>query len=77
MEKYGYKNISSMDEFSKSAEKEGNHEFSYHSGGHVTYNNFIKWGDQNQWGLPGQTRYDVKTVDDLLNAGQKVSTTEK
>lgn len=28
-------------------------------------------------GVPGQTRYDVKTVDDLLNAGQKVSTTKK
>ena len=77
MEKYGYKNISSMDDFAKSSAKDGNHEFPYKSWDHVTHNDFIKWGDQNQWGVPGQTRYDVKTVDDLLNAGQKVSTTEK
>lgn len=50
MEKYGYKNISSMDDFAKSSAKEGGHEFSYKSGDHVTHNGFIKWGDQNQWG---------------------------
>jgi hypothetical protein len=77
MEKYGYKNISSMDDFAKSSAKEGNHEFSYKSGDHVTHNDFIKWGDQNQWGVPGQTRYDVKTVDALLNAAQNVSIIEK
>ena len=77
MKNYGYKNISSMDEFSQSAEHEGKHEFSYKSGKHITNNGFINWGEQNQWGLPGQTKYDVKDVNSLLNAADKVSTTTK
>lgn len=77
MKKYGYKNISSMDDFAKSSAKDGNHDFSYKSEGYITHNNFIKWGDQNQWGVRGQSRYDVKTIGDLLNAGQKVSITKK
>jgi hypothetical protein len=31
MEKYGYKNISNMDEFQKHSENNGNHNFSYNS----------------------------------------------
>lgn len=75
MEKYGYKNISSRDEFEKSASKDGNHDFSYNSGNHITYQGFINWGEQKDWGVPGQTTYTVKTIDDLLGAGDKVSNT--
>ena len=75
MEKYGYKNISSMDEFEQSSSKEGKHDFSYNSGNHITHQGFINWGEQKDWGVPGQTTYSVKTVDDLLGAGDKVSTT--
>ena len=75
MEKYGYKNISSMDEFEQSSSKEGKHDFSYNSGNHITHQGFINWGEQKDWGVPGQTIYSVKTVDDLLGAGDKVSTT--
>lgn len=77
MEKYGYKNISSMDEFSRAAKNEGKHEFSYNSGKYLTHNDFINWGDQHKWGTPNQTKYHVKTLDDLINANQKVSTTTK
>ena len=77
MEKYGYKNIGQMDEFSQSADKEGKHDFSYNSKDHIEYNDFINWGKQNQWGMPGQTRYFIKSVDDLLGAGKKVSETNK
>ena len=73
MKKYGYKNISSMDEFEQSAENNGNHVFSYKSGKYITHNDFIRWGDQNEWGLPGQSKYDVKDLDTLLNAGETVS----
>jgi hypothetical protein len=73
MKKYGYKNISSMDEFNQSAEKNGKHEFSYKSGAHTTHNDFIRWGDQNKWGLPGQSKYDVKDLNTLLKAGEIVS----
>jgi len=73
MEKYGYKNISNMDEFQKHSENNGNHNFSYNSGNHITHQGFINWGEQNQWGSPGQTKYDVKTVDALLGAAEKVS----
>jgi hypothetical protein len=75
MEKYGYKNISNMDDFQKHSQNNGNHEFPYNSGKHVTHQGFINWGDQNNWGAPGQSRYSVKTVEDLLGAADKVSTT--
>jgi hypothetical protein len=46
MEKYGYKNISSRNEFEKSSENEGHHDFSYNSGNHITHQGFINWGEQ-------------------------------
>jgi len=73
MEKYGYKNISSKNEFEQSSKKEGKHNFSYDSSKHVAYQGFINWGDQNNWGVPGQTKYIIKTLEDLLGAREKVS----
>ena len=73
MKKYGYKIISSRNEFEKSSEKQGKHDFSYNSSKHVTYQGFINWGDQTEWGVPGQTKYRVKTLEDLLGAGERVS----
>ena len=64
-----------MDDFEKHSQNNGNHEFSYNSGRHITQHGFINWGDQNNWGSPGQSKYTVKTVDDLLGAANKVSTT--
>ena len=75
MEKYGYKNITSRNEFEKSSKNEGHHDFSYNSGKHITHQGFINWGEQKDWGVPGQTVYTVKTVDDLLKANEIVSNT--
>ena len=75
MEKYGYKNITSRNEFEKSSENEGHHDFSYNSGKHITHQGFINWGEQKDWGVPGQTVYTVNTVDDLLKANEIVSNT--
>ena len=77
MEKYGYKNISTRSEFEQASAKDGSHSFSYNSGEHIGNYGFINWGDQNQWGSPGQSKYSVKTVDQLLNAGKTVSETSK
>ena len=75
MEKYGYKNISSRDEFEQASSKEGHHDFSYNSRNHITHQGFINWGEQKNWGVPGQSIYTVKTVDDLLKANEIVSNT--
>ena len=77
MKKYGYRNISNRDEISQSADKQGHHDYSNNSGKHVTRYDFINWGDQTSWGIPGQTRYEVKGIDDLLNASQKVNSTKQ
>ena len=77
MKKYGYKNISSMNEFEQSSNNDGKHEFSYNSSKHIEYNDFVNWGNQNKWGMPGQTEYRIKTLEQLLKAGDKVSNTNK
>ncbi len=73
MEKYGYKNIANMDEFSEAAKAEGKYDFSYNSGKHLNNQGFINWGDQNKWGSPGQTSYKMKDLDQLLKANEIVS----
>lgn len=62
-----------MDEFAQSATANGKHEFSYKSGKYITHNGFINWGEQNKWGAPNQSSYNVKDVNDLLGAADKVS----
>ena len=73
MEKYGYKNISNRNEMEQNAKKFGKHTFSYNSGDYVTNYNFIDWSKQNPCGMPGQTKYYVKTVEELLKANEIVS----
>jgi len=73
MEKYGYKNISSRNEFEQSASAEGKHQFSYNSGKFISNYDFIDWGSQGRWGVPGQTRYTIKTANDLIGANSEVS----
>lgn len=73
MKKYGYKNIAHRDEIQKNTEKLGKHEFSYNSGKYITHYDFINWGGQQPCGVPGQTKYYIKTLDDLLNANSIVS----
>ena len=75
MEKYGYKNISHRNEFEEHTKKMGKYQFSYNSGKYITHFDFINWGDQQPCGMPGQTHYYVKTLDDLLNANAVVSGT--
>ena len=77
MEKYGYRNISNRDEIKQNTEKLGKHIFSNNSGKHVTRYDFINWGDQSPCGLPGQTNYDVKSLENLLGASEIVSNTKK
>jgi|688.fasta_scaffold223824_2 hypothetical protein len=73
MKKYGYKNIADMNEFSEAAKAEGKHEFSYKSENHLNNQGFINWGNQNNWGTPGQTVYKMKDLDQLIKANEIVS----
>ena len=74
MEKYGYRNISSRDEFEKASKKGGKINYGPPEKKHLTNYDFIDWGTQGDWGMPGQTRYFVKTIDDLIGASSKAST---
>ncbi len=73
MKKYGYRNIEHRNEFQQHSEKLGKHEFSYDSGKFITHYDFIDWGKQQTLGVPGQSHYYIKTLEDLLNANSIVS----
>lgn len=73
MEKYGYKNISSRREFEKASKSNGKFNISSPQAKNLTNYDFVDWGTQGNWGMPGQTRYFVKEVGDLVNANDKMS----
>jgi len=73
MEKdYGYKNISNKNEMEQASANDGKHEYGYDSGKFISYNGFVNWGKQNKWGSEGQTRYKIKTLEDLLGANKNI-----
>lgn len=73
MQKYGYKNISSRDEFQKASKKEGKFNYGPPEAKHLTTYNFVDFTSQGDFGMPGQTRYFVKTIEDLVKANEKTS----
>jgi len=75
MEKYGYKNISSRNEFEKASKKDGRVDHGPVVGDELTTYDFVDLKKKGDWGMPGQTRYYVKTIDDLIKANDKMSKT--
>jgi hypothetical protein len=73
MEKYGYKNISSRDEFEKASKKSTQIPNNPVDKKHLTNYNFIDITSNGTWGMPGQTRYSVKDTESLVNAHEKAS----
>jgi hypothetical protein len=73
MEKYGYKNISSRNEFEKATHNDGRVNHGPVVGDELTTYDFVDLKKKGDWGMPGQTRYYVKNIDDLLKAGDKMS----
>jgi hypothetical protein len=73
MEKYGYKNISSRNEFEKASKNNGRINYGPVKGKNLTTYDFIDWTTQGNFGMPGQTRYFVKNVEDLTKANDKAS----
>lgn len=73
MEKYGYKNISSRNEFEKAAKADGRIQGSTTPEGDLTNYGFVDFNKKGSWGMPGETRYYVKTIEDLVKANDKVS----
>ena len=69
MEKYGYKNISSRNEFEKGSKIN----FGPVDTKHLSKYDFIDWSSQGNFGMPGQTRYDIKDVNALLGAQENAS----
>jgi len=68
MEKYGYKNISSRDEFEKASKKDTQIPNKPVEHKHLTNYDFIDITSNGKWGMPGQTRYFVKDIDALVKA---------
>lgn len=77
MEKYGYKNISSRQEFEKASKKDGKFNYGPPSKKNLTNYDFVDWTTQGNWGMPGQTRYFVKGIEDLFGASDKMSKSVK
>ena len=75
MEKYGYKNISSKNEFEKASKNDGRVNQGPVVGDELTTYGFVDLKKKGDWGMPGQTRYYVKTVDDLIKANDKMTKT--
>jgi len=75
MEKYGYKNISSRNEFEKAAKGDGRINHNTVTNDELTNYDFIDIKKKGDWGMPGQTRYYIKTIEDLIKANDKMSGT--
>ena len=75
MEKYGYKNISSRNEFEKASKNDGRVNHGPVVGDELTTYGFVDIKNKGDWGMPGQTWYYVKTVDDLIKANDRMTKT--
>lgn len=76
MEKYGYKNISSRNEFEKATSNNGRfNNTGPVQGKELTNYGFVDLNAKGNWGMPGQTRYYVKPIEDLVKANDNVSKT--
>lgn len=73
MNKYGYKNISSRNEFEKATKNNGRVNQGPVIGDDLTTYGFVDLGKKGNWGMPGQTRYYVKSIEDLIGASDKMS----
>ena len=73
MEKYGYKNISSRNEFEKASKRDGRVDDGLVEGEELTIYDFVDLKKKRDWGMPGQTRQYVKTIEDLVKANDKMS----
>jgi hypothetical protein len=73
MEKYGYKNISSKNEFEKATKNNGRVNHNPVVGDELTNYDFVDIKKKGDWGMPGQTRYYIKTMEDLIKANEKMS----
>jgi hypothetical protein len=73
MEKYGYKNISSKNEFEKASNNGGRVNQGPVVGNELTTYGFVDLNKKGDWGMPGQTRYYVKNIEDLINASDKMN----
>ena len=73
MEKYGYKNISSRNEFEKASKNDTQIPNNQVETKHLTNYDFIDITSNGKWGMPGQTRYFVKDLDSLIKANEKTS----
>ena len=70
MKKYGYKNISHMDSFLKSDKNDFKNDPVMTKDEHYGNHNMVDWGKQGDWGVPGQTHYRLKTIDELIKANE-------
>jgi hypothetical protein len=74
MEKYGYKNISSRNEFEKATNNNGRfNDPGPVKGKELTNYDFVDLKSKGHWGMPGQTRHYVKPIEDLLKANDKMN----
>lgn len=73
MEKYGYKNISSKNEFEKASKKNTGANYSTSAVDNLTTYGFVDLNKKGDWGMPGETRYYVKNIEDLINASDKMN----
>ena len=73
MNKHGYRNISSRAEFEKGSNFNRVFNTGPVEGKYVTRYDFTDWGSQGNWGMPGETRYFIKPLEDLLGASEKMS----
>lgn len=73
MEKYGYKNISSRNEFEKTSSNSKKVNQGPVVANDLTSYGFVDLNKKGNWGMPGETRYFVKNIEDLINASDNVN----
>jgi len=64
--KLGYKNISAQDSISMGETFVSDTP----SGDQLTYGNFVNLKKVGNWGMPGQTLQNMKTIEEFLKSGE-------